>query len=262
MIRKSCSDLPVPTQKQFTFCVKALNSTAFSINGQRKTRKTIISPWKHIELFIQLRKQRKLHTQILSRLFFSSYDGWCNMKSEQFPWQILIMTSKYFFPTSPGERQPGAPHLQASSSSCTPSVRWDFSLNASHEKSPWTNWWWHQYDQNFGEAHRGVMLRHRSFLSLKDSMPSTSRSSPSNTLQQSPVSFLLFKALASVENFVLWQLFLLTDPWLYTEGSAQACLWFNCALLAWWKSDTCFPDHLGETLTAPDTVSVLWQPSL
>lgn len=44
------------------------------------------------------------------------------------------MISKYFFPKSVGERQVRAPHLQASSSSCTPSVRWDFYFNASHKK--------------------------------------------------------------------------------------------------------------------------------
>lgn len=56
----------------------------------------------------------------------------------------------------------------------------------------------------------------------------------------SPVSLLLFKALASMENVTLWQVFVLRDPWPHTEGSAQACLQFNCyAFLAWWESDMC-----------------------
>lgn len=97
---------------------------------------------------------------------------------------MLIMISKYFFPKSVGERQPRAPHLQASSSSCKASVRWDFyfpwkiSLNKLMVALVWSKLGW---------SHRGIMLRHRSFLSLKDSMPSTSRSSPSNTLLQSRV---------------------------------------------------------------------------
>lgn len=76
------------------------------------------------------------------------------MKSEQFPWQMLIMISKYFFPKSVGERQPRAPHLQASSSSCKASVRWDFyfpwkiSLNKLMVTLIWSKLAWSSQKNN------------------------------------------------------------------------------------------------------------------
>lgn len=137
------------------------------------------------ELFTQLRKQSKLHTQVLSRLFYfktwciGAIWNWSNFPDKYWQWSLNISSQSRWEQHHTIRPVP--------SSSRTSDVRWDFYFNTSHERSPWTNCQWHYYDQGLDEAPRGVTPGHKSFLALKDSMPSTTSNFSTNILQQSCV---------------------------------------------------------------------------
>lgn len=182
---------------------------------------------------------------------------WCNMKSQQFHWQMLTVIPKYFFQSVRAETvQSTTLSAQLLLLHAHPAVRrdphcvnthWKISMDKSPAMSLWPKPGWSSQRSNSWT--QNMMWPRRT------ACPDQQEASHPYS---APVSLLLLRSLASVEYIAHWQVFVPTDPCPHTEGSAPVCLHLN-AVVFWHcgKTILAFPQCQREACISSDTCLML-----
>lgn len=196
-IRGACSDWQgnhaqvclFPPQRLLPFCERVLNSTAFTVNGQRKTRKRLICLWKLMNCLSNSKSKANHTHKSFQGCFTSRHDVLVKYEIRAISvtncWQQSLNISSQ---SQWQQRQSRTPHhhasflfllyIQCEMRLLLQYVPWKISL----DKLPVTSVW-----SKLGWSSRGIMLGDKSFLAFKDKMPSTARNSSIYVLQQSHV---------------------------------------------------------------------------
>lgn len=114
----------------------------------------------------------------------------CNMKSQQFHWQMLTVIPKYFFQSVRAETvQSTTLSAQLLLLHAHPAVRRDPHCVTPTERSPWTNHQQCHYDQSLGGVPRAVILEHKTWCDPGGLHALISRKLPTLTALLCPCSF-------------------------------------------------------------------------
>lgn len=114
----------------------------------------------------------------------------CNMKSQQFHWQMLTVIPKYFFQSVRAETvQSTTLSAQLLLLHAHPAVEETPTALTPTERSPWTNHQQCHYDQSLGGVPRGVILEHKTWCDPGGLHALISRKLPTLTALLCPCSF-------------------------------------------------------------------------